>query len=418
MSSNRQLFLHHVAQTSPAPIGLEIVKAAGCSMWDKDGKEYLDLISGFSVMNIGHSHPVVIDAIKKQVDEYMHLMVYGELIETPQVAYAKKLTEHLPSHLDCVYFTNSGTEATEGAMKLAKRVTGRTQIVAFNKSYHGSTQGALSIMGDEYWRNAYRPLLPGIVHVDFNSAEAINAINDQTACVIMETVQAEAGVVAPDKDWIKAIRKKCDETGNLLVLDEIQTGFGRTGTLWAFEQFDIVPDILLLGKALGGGLPLGAFIASHAHMQTLTNNPVLGHISTFAGHPVSCAAGLAAFEVLLNEVCQPEPVEGRFDNGSITGRDFDKLSLTGIIEKAKRFNLLLVHPYIKAVRSFGLLMSVEFADADACLEICHYCIQNGVITDWFLFAPHCLRIAPPLVVSEEEVNRACKVILAACDNLA
>jgi acetylornithine/N-succinyldiaminopimelate aminotransferase len=407
---NRQLFLHHVAQTSPAPIGLEIVKASGCSMWDKDGKEYLDLISGFSVMNIGHSNPAVIEAIKKQVDEYMHLMVYGELIETPQVAYAKKLTEHLPSSLDCVYFTNSGTEATEGAMKLAKRCTGRTQIVAFNKSYHGSTQGALSIMGDEYWRNAYRPLLPGIIHVDYNSEKAIEAITDQSACVIMETVQAEAGVVVPDITWIQAIRKRCTETGTLLVLDEIQTGFGRTGTLWAFEQFGILPDILLLGKALGGGLPLGAFISSRNLMQTLTHDPVLGHISTFAGHPVSCAAGLAAFEELLKMTGE----RWQMTDAPTMGHGPWAMVKAG----SELFKRLLIHPMIIDVRSGGLLMAVEFDSAETCLKICHACIQNGIITDWFLFAPHCLRIAPPLIVSTAEIERACKVIVEACNGIA
>jgi acetylornithine/N-succinyldiaminopimelate aminotransferase len=268
--TNRQLFQQHVAQTSPAPIGLEIVRAEGVNMWDKEGKQYTDLISGFSVMNMGHGQPAVKEAIKKQVDEYMHLMVYGEIIQTPQVQYAKRLTEFLPPSLDCVYFTNSGTEATEGAMKLAKRITGRSKIVAFNNAYHGSTQGALSIMGGEYWRNAYRPLLPDIWHADFNSACAIEFIDEQTACIVMEVVQAEAGVIAADADWLKAVREKCDNTGTLLIFDEIQTGFGRTGTLWAFQKYGVVPDILLLGKALGGGLPLGAFISSYKNMQTLT----------------------------------------------------------------------------------------------------------------------------------------------------
>lgn len=397
--TTRQLFLQHVAQTSSAPIGLEIVKALGCTMWDKDDKAYFDLISGFSVMNIGHSNPVVIEAITKQVNEYMHLMVYGEIIETPQVAYAKKLTEFLPTSLDCVYFTNSGTEATEGAMKLAKRYTNRSQIIAFKNSYHGSTQGALSIMGDEYWRNAYRPLLPDILHLDFNSAEVIEAITERTACVVMETVQAEAGVIKPGREWIKAIRKKCNETGTLLVLDEIQTGFGRTGTLWAFQQYGIVPDILLLGKALGGGLPLGAFIASHEVMHVLTHNPVLGHISTFAGHPVSCAAGLTAFDVLLNDVLyQPELVEGLN-------------SVTVISQKAKLFESLLVHPAIKSVRSSGLLIAVEFEDAATCLKVCHVCVQNGIITDWFLFAPNCLRVAPPLIITNEEIEHVCRLLI-------
>src|SRR4051812_4781472 len=297
--NQRQLFLQHVAQTSDAPIGLEIVRAEGVKMWDLNGKEYIDLIAGFSVANIGHGNKKVIEAVQKQAAEYMHLIVYGEFIETPQVAYAKLLTDHLPASLNSVYFTNSGAEATEGAMKLAKRVTGLSKIICFNKSYHGSTQGALSVMGDEYWRNAFRPLLPNIYHFDYGSDEAIEAIDNLTACVILESVQAESGVIRSTKEWMQSLRKKCDEHNALMVLDEIQTGFGRTGSLWAFEQFDIVPDVLLLGKALGGGMPLGAFIADKTLMSALTRDPVLGHITTFGGHPVSCAAGKAAFEVLL-----------------------------------------------------------------------------------------------------------------------
>ena len=299
--NQRQLFLQHVAQTSPAPLALEIVKAEGCTLWDVKGKAYIDLISGISVCNMGHRHPKVVEAIKEQSDKYLHLLVYGEYVETPQVAYAKFLSDHLPATLNCVYFTNSGAEATEGAMKLAKRVSGRTEIVAFQQSYHGSTQGALSVMGDEYWRNAFRPLLPGIRHLVYNDLSQLDQITASTACVIAETVQAEKGVRPPTLEWMQALRKKCDETGALLVLDEIQAGFGRTGTLWAFEQYGIVPDILLLGKALGGGMPLGAFIASHSLMATLTHDPVLGHITTFGGHPVCCAAGLAGMKALIEE---------------------------------------------------------------------------------------------------------------------
>ncbi|MBA2761066.1 MAG: aspartate aminotransferase family protein, partial [Segetibacter sp.] len=297
--TNRQLFLSHIAQTSPSPIAIEMVKAQGTKMWDVDGKEYIDLIAGFSVANIGHTHPKVIDAVKEQVEKYMHLIVYGEFIETPQVSYAKLLTDHLPATLNSVYFTNSGAEATEGAMKLAKKVTGRSKIIAFNKAYHGSTQGALSVIGDEHWRNAFRPLLPDVYHLDYGSDEAIETIDRDTACVIVETVQAESGVNKPSQEWLASLRKKCDEHLSLLIFDEIQAGFGRTGCLWAFEQFDVVPHILLLGKALGGGMPLGAFIADKKIMNALSNNPVLGHITTFGGHPVSCAAGKAALEVLL-----------------------------------------------------------------------------------------------------------------------
>ncbi|MGZ3939931.1 MAG: aspartate aminotransferase family protein, partial [Flavisolibacter sp.] len=295
----RQLFLQHVAQTSPAPLALEIVKADGCQLTDASGKNYVDLIGGISVANIGHSHPAVVEAIRKQLDLYMHIMVYGEFIQSPQVQYAKLLTEHLPASLNSVYFTNSGAEAVEGAMKLAKRVTNRTEIIAFKNSYHGSTQGALSIIGDEYWRNSFRPLLPGIQHLNYNSYEDLDFITDQTACVVAETVQAEAGIIVPQQEWVLALQAKCKETGTLFILDEIQAGFGRTGQLWGFQHFNVVPDILLLGKALGGGMPLGAFIANRNLMNQLTDNPVLGHITTFGGHPVCCTAGMAAFKVLL-----------------------------------------------------------------------------------------------------------------------
>ena len=307
--NNRELFLKHIAQTSPSPIALEIVKAEGTLLYDASGKKYLDLIGGISVCNTGHRHPKVVEAIKKQADQYLHVLVYGEFIQSPQVQYATLLAQHLPASLNSVYFTNSGAEAVEGAMKLAKRFTKRTQIIAFKNSYHGSTQGALSIIGDEYWRNAFRPLLPDILHLDYNSFESLQNITEKTACVIAETVQAENGVYASTLDWMKALRKKCSETETLLIFDEIQTGFGRTGTLWNFEQYEIVPDILLLGKALGGGMPLGAFIAEKKLMWSLTENPVLGHITTFGGHPVSCAAGIGFHE-------------------SVAGRKLDKASCT------------------------------------------------------------------------------------------
>jgi acetylornithine/N-succinyldiaminopimelate aminotransferase len=386
--SNRDLFLSHVAQTSPAPIGLEIVRAKDCTMWAADGTSYIDLISGFSVANIGHSNAEVIEAVTSQAQAYMHLMVYGEIIETPQVAYAKLLTQHLPPTLNCVYFTNSGTEATEGAMKLAKRATGRTQIIAFNNAYHGSTQGALSLMGSEYWRNAYRPLLPGILHLAYNNFDSIAQINSSTACVVLETIQAEAGVYAPAKEWMQALRKKCTDTGTLLVLDEIQVGFGRTGTLWAFEQYQIVPDILLLGKALGGGMPLGAFIANKNVMDTLSYNPVLGHISTFAGHPVSCAAGMAAFNVLIKN--------------NIINTVFDKQQL---------FKKLLIHPAIKNIRCAGLLMAIEFESFEQNHAIIKRCIANGLITDWFLFGANYLRTAPPLIIDEATIIKVSSLLI-------
>ena len=390
--NKRELFLRHVAQTSPAPLGLEIVKAKGSILRDVAGKKYLDLIAGISVCNVGHRHPKVVKAIKKQLDDYMHLLVYGEMIETPQVQYAKWLTDHLPAKLNSVYFTNSGTEATEGAMKLAKRVTGRTQIIAFNKSYHGSTQGALSIMGDEYWRNAFRPLLPDVLHLEYDSFESLQEITTQTACVIAETIQAERGVVAPSAQWMVALEIKCRKTGTLLVLDEIQTGFGRTGTLWGFEQFDVVPDIVLLGKALGGGMPLGAFVADQKIMQALTENPVLGHITTFGGHPVCCAAGLAAFKVLLKEEIMPQ-----------------------VAAKAALFQEQLRHPLIKTVRANGLLIAVEFEHFDINKKVIDSCLQQGLLTDWFLFAPECMRIAPPLTITEKEIKKAIKTIVQVLD---
>lgn len=386
--NNRQLFLRHVAQLSDAPLALEIVKASGMYMWDTEGKKIMDLIAGISVCNVGHSHPAVVSAIKEQAEQYMHLLVYGEIIQSPQVAFATLLTTHLPASLNSVYFTNSGAEAVEGAMKLAKRYTGRTEIIAFEKSYHGSTQGAMSIMGDEAWRNAYRPLLPDIQHLTYNSPKAIDQITNRTACIILETVQAEAGVRVPQKEWLQAIREKCTATGTLMVLDEIQCGLGRNGTLWGFEQAGVVPDILLLGKALGGGMPMGAFIADKEIMWSLTNKPVLGHMTTFGGHPVICAAGMAGLKILLEE------------------------NLIDVVSaKGQLFHQYLQHPAIKEVRSLGLMMAVEFESFEMNKKVIDKCIERGLLTDWFLFAPECLRIAPPLIISEEEIRQACKIII-------
>jgi acetylornithine/succinyldiaminopimelate/putrescine aminotransferase len=391
--NHRELFLRHVAQTSSAPLALEIVRAEGAMLYDEAGKEYIDLIGGISVANTGHRHPKVVAAIQRQLEAYLHVMVYGEFVQTPQVQYAKLLTSNLPESLDCVYFTNSGAEAVEGAMKLAKRVTNRPLIAAFNKSYHGSTQGALSILGDEYWRNAFRPLLPGISHLTYNSYESLQLITEQTACVIIEPVQAEAGVVAPDKEWLLAVRKRCNDTGCLLVMDEIQTGFGRTGKLWAFNHFGIIPDILLLGKALGGGLPLGAFIASHSIMSKFMDGPVLGHITTFGGHPLCCTAGMAAMSALLEEGM-----------------------LQDVERKEGLFRSLLIHKKIRSIRSFGLWLAIEFDSFETNKKIIDQCIADGVLTDWFLFGSTCLRISPPLMISDEKIKRACTVILNACEN--
>jgi acetylornithine/succinyldiaminopimelate/putrescine aminotransferase len=386
--TNRQLFLSHVGQTSLAPLCLEIVRAEGSKLWDVNGKEYIDLIAGISVCNVGHRHPKVVEAITKQLDDYMHVMVYGELVQSPQTAYAKLLTDNLPKSLNSVFYTASGAEATEAAMKLAKRYTGRTQIVAFKNSYHGSTQGALSIIGDEYWRNAFRPLLPDVLHLNFNSFEDIELITDRTACVIAETIQAEAGVIVPEKEWLKTLQQKCNRVGALFVLDEIQCGLGRNGTLWAFEQFNTVPDILLLGKAFGGGMPLGSLIADKKIMGSFTINPVLGHINTFGGHPVCCAAGLAAMKVLLDEDL-----------------------IASVKEKEQLFLSKLSHPKIKRIRSRGLMIAVEFESFEVNKKIIDALIEKGLFTDWFLFAPQCLRIVPPLTISANEINKACEIII-------
>lgn len=386
--NQRQLFLQHNAQTSTSPVLLDVKSAEGIYITDTNDKKYTDLISGISVCNMGHSHPKVLEAIALQSKLYMHTMVYGEFVQSPQVLYAAELCHHLPDALNCVYFTNSGSEATEGAMKLAKRYTGRTKIISFNKSYHGSTQGALSIMGDEYFRNAFRPLLPEVYHYDYQSNEAIAAIDENTAAVVVEIVQAESGIHSARKEWLWSLYQKCKSTGTLLIADEIQSGLGRTGKLFAFEWHDMVPDILLLGKALGAGLPLGAFIASHQIMQSLTCNPVLGHITTFGGNPVCCAAGLAGFRALISS--------GIID---------------AVAEKEKLFKSLLTHQAIKEIRSAGLLMAVEFDQESINQRVIQQCLQNGLITDWFLFAPQCLRIAPPLIIDEHQIIEACRIIL-------
>ncbi len=390
--TQRQLFLDHVAQTSSAPLCFEIAKAEGVYLYDSHGKKHIDLIGGISVCNIGHANPMVNAAIKQQVDEYLHVMVYGEVIQSPQVRYATALAAHLPDNLQSVYFTNSGTEATEAAMKLAKRLTGRTRILSFSDSYHGSTQGALSVMGSEYWRQAFRPLLPDVYSFVYNNDAVLEYINEQVACIILEPVQSEAGIVIPDKQWLQAIRKKCDETGCLMIFDEIQTAFGRTGSLFRFEECNIVPDILLLGKALGGGMPLGAMISSTKNMDAFTHHPVLGHITTFGGHPVCCAAGLAAFEYLNQHQL--------FDT---------------VAKKEKLFLSRLQHPGIHKISSCGLLMALHFDSFDINKKIIDTCIEKGVFTDWFLFASHALRIAPPLIISEAEIAEACTIIHEAID---
>ena len=390
--TNRELFLRHLAQTSDSPLALEIDRAEGIYLFGKDEKKYIDLISGISVSNVGHRHPKIIEAIHDQLEKYMHVMVYGEYIQSPQVQFANALCELLPKNLDSVYFVNSGAEAIEGAMKLAKRFTERTEVISFRNAYHGSTQGALSLMGSEEFKNSFRPLLPETRLLDFNNEEQLIQITKRTAAVFVEPIQGEAGVVLPQKDFLKKLRKRCDETGTLLVVDEIQTGCGRTGSFFAFEQYEIIPDILCLAKALGGGMPLSAFIASKKIMHSLTNDPPLGHITTFGGHPVCCAAGLASVKVLTEN------------------------KLVGSVqEKEKLFHQLLKHSSIKEIRSKGLLIALDFGTEEKNKKVIANCITNGVITDWFLFNSHSMRLAPPLTISAEEIKLACAAILKSID---
>ncbi len=376
-------------------MALEIAKAKGNYLYDTNGKKYIDLIGGISVCNIGHSHPKVVAAIKTQAEQYLHVMVYGETIQSPPVQYATWLANHLPKTLNSVYFTNSGTEATEGAMKLAKKVTGKTNFVSCTNSYHGHTQGALSIMGSEVWKNNFRPLLPGCSTANYNDDAILELINHQTASIIIEPIQAESGVIKARKKWLQKIREKCNQTCTLLIFDEIQSGFGRSGTLWAFEQYDVIPDILLLGKALGGGMPMGAFIADKKLMNTLIENPILGHLTTFGGHPVCCAAGLAAAHALL-----------------------DENMISTVAKKEKLFHQHLQHPKIKKINSAGLWMAVELESFDETIRVIQYCLANGVFSDWFLYANNCLRIAPPLTITNENIIAACNIIKDALNSNA
>lgn len=390
----RQSFLQNLAQTSDIPLMIEIEKATGCYLFDANGKPYLDLIAGISVSSLGHCHPAVVKAVRDQSQKYMHTMVYGEYLMKPQIQLATLLTEQLPDRINSVYFVNSGTEATEGAMKLAKRYTGRHEIIACKKAYHGSTQGSASLMWPKDFTQAYHPLLPGIKHIEFNDQNDLDKITQATACVIVETVQAEWGIRKPTDNYLKALKKRCKDVGALLVLDEIQVGYGRTGSLFAFEQYGIVPDILLLAKAMGGGMPIGAFVADQKIMEVLSHDPVLGHITTFGGHPVNCAAGLATLKTLLD--------------GPI---------IQEVKTKEKLFLSLLDHPKIKEVRSAGLLMAIQLENFDEVRTVIKYCLEKGVIIDWFLFNSEAIRIAPPLIINEKEIREACTIILEGLDLL-
>mgnify|MGYP001164238486 CR=1 FL=1 len=392
--NQRQLFLQHLAQTSPFPLALEIEYAEGLYLYDTAGKTYMDLIAGIGVSVLGHRHPKVAAGIKNQLDRYWHTMVYGEYILAPQVQLATRLASHLPDTLNSVYLVNSGTEATEGAMKLAKRYTGRAEIVACRYAYHGSTQGSASLMWPKDFTAPYHPLLPGISHIDFNEPKQLSQITEKTACVILETVQAEWGVRKPSDDYLRKVRDRCTETGALMVLDEIQAGYGRTGSLFAFEQYSVTPDILLLGKGMGGGMPIAAFIADKAVMGALSDNPILGHITTFGGNPVCCAAALATLETLIKEKWI-EQVAG----------------------KAALFVELLRHPAIAEVRHAGLMIAVELSDFDAVQTVIRHCLEKGLIIDWFLFNNRSLRLAPPLIISEIQIREACAILLEALDRL-
>ncbi len=386
--NNREIFYKYLAQTSDSPLAIEVETADGVYLYGPNEEKYLDLISGISVSNIGHRHPRIIEAIKNQLDKYMHLMVYGEYIQTPQVKLAEKLVSLLPESLNSVYLVNSGSEAVEGALKLSKRFTGRTEMVCFKNAYHGSSHGALSVMGNEYFKNSFRPLLPDIRILEFNNFEMLEQISEKTACVIVEPIQGEAGIILPKNNFLKSLRDKCNQTGTLLIFDEIQTGFGRTGKLWAFQNFNVIPDILLLAKSMGGGLPIGAFISSQKIMSKLTHNPVLGHITTFGGNPVCAAAALANLEVIESEKLWENAafIEAKFKEGLISDK-------------------------ILSVRGIGAFLCIEFANSDINMKTIDNCLRKGLITDWFLFADNCMRIAPPLIINEEQLRDACKIII-------
>lgn len=392
MLTQRQLFLQHNAQTSPEPLMLEFVRAKGIYIYDANDKKHVDLISGIGVSNVGHCHPNVVKAIQKQAETYMHLMVYGEYIQTPQVNFAKALADVLPPQLNCTYFLNSGTEAVEGAMKLAKRYTGRKGFMACRNAYHGSTHGAESLMESDFYSAGYGPFLPHVSFINHNNLNDLAQIDESIAAVFIEPIQGEAGVGVADRNYMLALRQKCTETGTLLIFDEIQSGFGRTGKMFAFEHFDVVPDVLLLAKGMGGGMPIGAFVSSSAMMSVLSNNPILGHMTTFGGHPVCCAAGLATLQTLLEN------------------------NLVADVEaKGQLFKSLLKHKAIKEIRGKGLMLAVVFDDFDTNKKIIDACIADGVLTDWFLHCNNAMRIAPPLIITPSEIEAACAIILKNID---
>ena len=376
-------FIQYQAQTSPHPAMLEVDRAKGLYVWDKSGKRYYDLISGLAVCNIGHCHDKVIEAVKAQSERYMHVMPYGEFVQDAQTELARKLNDILPDGLDCTYFVNSGTEANEAAVKLAKRVSGRNEIFAFHKSYHGSTHGSLSISGNEKKKAAFRPLLPNVRFLEFNNINDLEKISEKTACVIIEPVQGDAGVRIPSQSFMQSLRKRCNEVDCLLIFDEIQTGFGRTGSLFAFEHFNVLPDIITIAKAFGGGMPIGAFISSKKIMSSLTRRPMLGHITTFGGHPVNCAAALANINVIETEDL-----------------------ITNVEEKGKLFEDLLQHESIIEIRRIGLMMAVEFPSFKWVEKIFYKNLEKGIITFWFISCNNSFRLAPPLTITNEQIKEA------------
>ena len=388
MASLASLFKDFQAQTTPYPMGLEIVRAKGCYLYDSNNKKYLDLVAGVSACSLGHRHPKVVRAIKRQLGKYLHVMVYGEFIQKEPVLLAKLLADHLPQHLNTTYLTNSGTEAIEGALKLAKRVTGRAEIIAAKKAYHGNTMGAMSVMGYELRKSAYRPLIPGTRFIRFNNPEDLKNVTSQTAAVILETIQGGAGFIVPDNGYLKKVKKRCEDVGALLILDEIQPGIGRTGKLFAFMDHEIAPDILVVGKGLGGGLPVGAFIADQKHMAQLKQAPSLGHITTFGGNPVIAAACRATLDTMLNSNL-----------------------IAATLEKEKLFRKLLVHPKIKAIRGKGLMLALIMEDTKTAQTLVKKCLEEGVLLFFLLFEPKAVRISPPLTISEKQIKKACKTLI-------
>ena len=390
----RRTFFRHVGQTSPSPLALEVDRADGVFLYSGD-RRYLDMVSGVCVSNIGHGHPDVVEAVRAQAGDYFHLMVYGEMIEAPQVLHAALLTSVLPPPLDCIYYVNSGSEAVDAALKLAKRLTGRSRIASFVNCYHGSSHASLSLMDCEERKGAFRPLLPGVDHLRFNCDADLDLITGDTACVIVEPVQGEAGVIVPVDGFLQKLRRRCDSTGALLIFDEVQTGFGRTGRMFAFEKYGTVPDILVLAKALGGGMPLGGVVSSKERLDAFTTAPVLGHITTFGGHPVCCAAGLAALEYTLSE--------GLMEQAESKGALYEKL--------------LEDHPLVREIRRVGLLLAVEFGDAELTARIVWDAVEAGLMTEWFMFHETAMRIAPPLTITPSEIEESCVILRKVMDRI-